>query len=50
MKYIKPKSVTWLSGLALLLQGLAPLLEKQMPDWVKVSEGLGLIGLRGAMG
>ncbi len=50
MKYFKPKSVTWISGALLVLQGLLPLLEGNSPDFVKLSEGAGLIGLRGSIG
>ncbi len=44
MKYLKPKSLTWLSGLALIVYGII------IKDYTKIPEGLGIIGLRGAIG
>jgi hypothetical protein len=43
-KYLKPKSLTWLAGILLIVYGV----------WTKqynsIAEGLALIGIRGAIG
>lgn len=42
-KYLKPKSLTWLAGTALIVYGIIS------KDYAKIGEGLGLIGIRGAI-
>lgn len=42
-KYLKPKSLTWIAGAALVAYGLI------IKDYATVGEGLALIGLRGAI-
>ncbi len=42
-KYLKPKSLTWLAGMALIAYGIIS------KDYSKIGEGLGLIGIRGAI-
>ena len=43
MKYFKPKSTAWWSGVALIAYGLLT------QEWDKVMEGAAIVGIRGAL-
>ena len=49
MKYFKPKSVTWWSGIGLLITGIATSIIEKKLDMVTITQGLGLIGVRAAI-
>lgn len=52
MKYFQPKSVTWLAGLGLIITGVSKCLAEggiSVEGIALIGEGLGLIGIRGAL-
>lgn len=49
MKYIKFHSVTWWAGIALLIKATATTIIEKSIDVQGFAEGLGLIGIRGAI-
>ena len=48
-KYFKPKSLTWWSGVALLIKAVAYSIIEQNIDVAGIAEGLAVIGFRSAI-
>ena len=49
MKYFKPKSVTFWSGIALLIKAVAQSIIEKNVDFAGIAEGLAVIGIRAAI-
>jgi len=48
MKYFKPKSVSWWAGVSILVKAIAQSIIEKSIDVEGISQGLGIIGIRGA--